>query len=90
MTEPTDKRTPVWAYDEDGYCVACGNGWWRWHMPDCELADWLDNGFRAFEAGFFASGEGHNGEYVREKYREGTALDEYLRDAYQRYVVRDR
>jgi hypothetical protein len=34
---PTD-----WAYDEDGYCVCCGNGCWKYHMPDCELRDALD------------------------------------------------
>lgn len=34
--------TPAWAYDEDGYCVCCGNGRWKFHMPDCELADALD------------------------------------------------
>lgn len=34
--------TPPWAYDEDGYCVCCGNGRWKYHMPDCELRDALD------------------------------------------------
>lgn len=34
--------TPAWAYDEDGYCVCCGNGRWKYHMPDCELRDALD------------------------------------------------
>ncbi len=34
--------TPDWAYDEDGYCVCCGNGNWKYHMPDCELRDALD------------------------------------------------
>lgn len=29
-------------YDEDGYCVCCGNGQWKNHMPGCELADKLD------------------------------------------------
>lgn len=34
--------TPAWAYDEDGYCVCCGNGRWKYHRPDCELRDALD------------------------------------------------
>ena len=34
--------TPNWAYDEDGYCVCCGNGHWKHHMPECELRDSLD------------------------------------------------
>ncbi len=34
--------TPGWAYDEDGYCVCCGNGKWKYHMPECELRDALD------------------------------------------------
>lgn len=34
--------TPGWAYDEDGYCVRCGNGRWKHHMPDCELRDALE------------------------------------------------
>ena len=34
--------TPAWAYDEDGYCVCCGNGHWKHHMPECELRDALD------------------------------------------------
>lgn len=34
--------TPSWAYDEDGYCVCCDAGRWRYHMPDCELRDALD------------------------------------------------
>ncbi len=34
--------TPEWAYDEDGYCVCCGNGNWKYHMPECELRDGLD------------------------------------------------
>ncbi len=29
-------------YDEDGYCVACGNGKWKHHMPQCEIADLID------------------------------------------------
>lgn len=32
---------PLWVYDEDGYCVCCGNGKWKHHMPECELADLL-------------------------------------------------
>lgn len=47
MTElPPDGRgidgTPAWAYGEDGYCVCCGNGRWKHHMPECELSDLLD------------------------------------------------
>lgn len=34
--------TPAWAYDEDSYCVCCGNGRWKFHMPECELRDALD------------------------------------------------
>lgn len=34
--------TPAWAYDEDGYCVCCGNGHWKFHMPECDLRDALD------------------------------------------------
>lgn len=34
--------TPSWCYDEDGYCIRCGNGRWKHHMPDCELRDLLD------------------------------------------------
>ena len=26
-------------YTEDGYCVACGNGNWKSHMPQCKIAD---------------------------------------------------
>lgn len=33
--------TPSWAYDEDGYCVGCGNGYWRYHGY-CQLRDALD------------------------------------------------
>lgn len=33
--------TPAWAYDEDGYCVCCDAGRWKYHMPDCELRDAL-------------------------------------------------
>lgn len=29
-------------YDEDGYCVACGNGQWTHHMPECQIADLID------------------------------------------------
>lgn len=29
-------------YDEDGYCIACGNGRWKFHMPKCEIGDLLD------------------------------------------------
>lgn len=34
--------TPGWCYDEDGYCIRCGNGRWKKHMPECELRDVLD------------------------------------------------
>ena len=34
--------TPEWAYNEDGYCVCCGNGNWKYHMPECELRNALD------------------------------------------------
>lgn len=36
--------TPGWAYDEDGYCVCCGNGRWKHHMPECRLRDALEGG----------------------------------------------
>lgn len=39
--EPKDD-TPIWAYDEDGYCVCCGNGYWKYHILECELRDALD------------------------------------------------
>lgn len=29
-------------YDEDSYCVACGNGRWKHHMPQCQIADLID------------------------------------------------
>lgn len=35
--------TPGWAYDEDGYCVCCGNGRWKHHFPGCVLRDALDS-----------------------------------------------
>lgn len=35
--------TPGWCYDEDGYCIRCGNGRWKPHMPGCELRDLLDH-----------------------------------------------
>lgn len=34
--------TPAWCYDEDGYCIRCGNGRWKHHTPGCELRDLLD------------------------------------------------
>jgi hypothetical protein len=40
--EPGKDGTPAWAYDEDGYCVCCGNGRWKFHTPDCALRDALD------------------------------------------------
>jgi len=40
--QPGVDGTPAWAYSEDGYCVACGNGRWKHHMPECELRDALD------------------------------------------------
>lgn len=45
-TNPGIDGTPTWAYDEDGYCVCCGNGRWKYHMPGCELRDALDGGTR--------------------------------------------
>ena len=33
--------TPGWAYGEDG-CVCCGNGRWKFHMPECHLRDALE------------------------------------------------
>lgn len=41
MSAPGIDGTPGWAYDEDGYCVCCGNGRWKHHMPECELRDLL-------------------------------------------------
>lgn len=29
-------------FDEDGYCVACGNGRWKAHMPECQIADLIE------------------------------------------------
>ena len=40
--DPGKDGTPAWAYDEDGYCVCCGNGRWKHHMPERELRDALD------------------------------------------------
>jgi hypothetical protein len=34
--------TPAWVYDEDGYCMCCGNGRWKPHMAYCDLRDVLD------------------------------------------------
>lgn len=40
---PRVDDTPEWAYEDDGgYCVCCGNGWWKRHMPDCELRDIIE------------------------------------------------
>lgn len=52
MTEPNTGMdgTPFWAYDEDGYCVCCGNGRWTLHTFDCELRDALDTWVAAKEA----------------------------------------
>lgn len=33
--------TPAWCYDEDGYCIRCGYGRWRFHGAECELRDLL-------------------------------------------------
>ncbi len=57
-TTSSKDDTPDWAYDEDGYCVCCGNGKWKYHMPECELRDALDT--PDYEAGYkawFWSGE---------------------------------
>lgn len=45
-----DGITPAWGYDEDGYCVACGNGMWKYHFPECPLADLLYATARVTEA----------------------------------------
>lgn len=29
-------------YSEDGYCVACGNGSWKSHIPECKIAELQD------------------------------------------------
>lgn len=42
MNEHGIDGTPSWAYGEDGYCVCCGNGRWKYHMPGCQLRDALD------------------------------------------------
>ena len=41
-TTSSKDDTPDWAYDEDDYCVCCGNGKWKYHMPECKLRDALD------------------------------------------------
>jgi hypothetical protein len=40
-THPLDPDTEDLGhlYSEDGYCQACGNGFWKYHMPDCEIAE---------------------------------------------------
>jgi len=30
-------------YNEGGYCTACGNGHWKDHMPQCQIADLVDD-----------------------------------------------
>lgn len=42
MSPVSPDATPDWAYTEDGYCVCCGNGKWKFHMPACLLRDSLD------------------------------------------------
>ncbi len=37
-----DLDRPEWAYNEDHYCVACGNGNWKAHAPWCEIAHLFD------------------------------------------------
>lgn len=39
---PGKDGTPGWAYDEDGYCVCCDAGRWKFHMPECHLREALD------------------------------------------------
>ena len=42
---PHDRKhrdRPWWAYDEGGYCVACGVPKWMQHGPWCELAYLFD------------------------------------------------
>ena len=51
-TTSSKDDTPDWAYDEDDYCVCCGNGKWKYHMPECELRDALDT--PDYEAGYKA------------------------------------
>lgn len=38
---------PEWAYDEDGYCVDCGNGRWKSHNEWCELSYLFDQAVAA-------------------------------------------
>lgn len=40
--QPGKDGTPEWAYDEDGYCVCCFNGKWKYHAPWCGLRNALD------------------------------------------------
>lgn len=40
--EPGIDGTPGWAYNEDGYCVCCGYGRWRFHGVECELRDGIE------------------------------------------------
>lgn len=38
---------PEWAYSEDGYCLACGNGRWKSHNYWCEIAYLIDRAVAA-------------------------------------------
>lgn len=42
VPEDQENWTPGWAYNEDGYCVDCGHGRWKFHAPWCALADALE------------------------------------------------
>lgn len=37
--EPLPEPIPADPYDEDGYCLWCGNGKWKHHAPPCVWAD---------------------------------------------------
>jgi hypothetical protein len=41
-SERQHKDRPEWAYNEDGYCVDCGNGNFKFHAPWCEIAELFD------------------------------------------------
>lgn len=39
---PLGQTIPDDPYSEDGYCLWCGNGSWKFHMPECIWADARD------------------------------------------------
>lgn len=41
-----DGKIPRDPFDVDGYCIFCGNGSWKYHMPECQWAD------RAYDLGW--------------------------------------